>query len=313
MKLKLIGAGLKKTCCKAGLWVRKKSPLLLTIAGCAAVVAGEVMACKATLKMADIVEEAAEQVKKGEECVKNGSKTSDGQVYTQEIYEDDCRIIKKNMRIVICKTYAPSAIVTALGITAICCGYKILSNRYTGMVVAYEGLKSMFDTYRKRVIEDAGNEKDKEYMYGKKTIEKKPVVDENGEVVGEETVEKRDGVTDYTVIFDEYNSSWVDSNILNAHFLRNAQCKANDILREKGHVFLSEAWELVGYEPKSKEEIAMGRVCGWVEGYGDGFVDFGISDFLNAVEAGDYNSVSAIGVLLDFNCSGNILSNVKIK
>lgn len=311
MKLSLMKAGLKKGLAKTGLALRKKSPLIFTIVGIGAVVTGEVLACKATLKMKEIKDEAAENLEKGKGAVEKQAKLPDGSVYTAENYEDDVRIIKKNEKIDIFKAYLIPVLVTAAGIFCIGRGYKILSNRYSGMVVAYEGLRMQFDKYRKRVLEDAGRDKDQEYMHGKKIIEKTPIVDENGEVVGEKITETRDGYSEYTVLFDEYNPSWVDSNILNAAFLRKAQAMANDRLKANGHVFLNEVWEMVDYHPTDANKIRMGRVCGWVEGYCDGFIDFGCGDFFEAVENGEYNDVGAIGIALDFNCSGNILSAIE--
>ena len=48
-----------------------------------------------------------------------------------------------------------------------------LSKRNVRIVGMYEDLQTALDGYRKSVLENNGNEKGKERMYGKKTIEKK--------------------------------------------------------------------------------------------------------------------------------------------
>jgi hypothetical protein len=91
----------------------------------------------------------------------------------------------------------------------------------------------------------------------------------------------------------------------NQFFINCQQNYANERLRARGHIFLNEVYDMLGFE-RTKQ----GAVVGWLlNGEGDGYVDFGVfknnedtvSRFLNHHER---------NILLDFNVDGIIYDKI---
>jgi hypothetical protein len=162
-------------------------------------------------------------------------------------------------------------------------------------------LSESFKSYRKRVIADVGEDKDKEYRFGV-TKELVQVTNEDGskEMV-ERTVIDPTTVSQYARFFDAGNPNWTRNPEMNLMFLRSQQNWANDLLHARGHVFLNEVYDMLGM-PRSEP----GCVVGWVDGHGDSFIDFG---FYNGVDSASRDFVNGFEktVLLDFNVDGMIM------
>ena len=88
-------------------------------------------------------------------------------------------------------------------------------------------------------------------------------------------------------------------------FLRHQQNYANDILKNRGYLFLNEVYDMLGF-PRTK----YGQIVGWVydekNSNGDNFVDFGIYDKDNPEKRKFVNGYET-AIWLDFNVDGNIL------
>ena len=79
---------------------------------------------------------------------------------------------------------------------------------------------------------------------------------------------------------------------------------ANDIFHAKGHLFLNEVYDMLGYE-----DTPVGAVVGWVKGKGDDYIDFGLNDKTNKDVRRFVNGKDNI-ILLDFNVSGVIWDQI---
>ena len=102
----------------------------------------------------------------------------------------------------------------------------------------------------------------------------------------------------YARMFDETSTEWSKTPEYNMLFLRSQQAYFNNMLQAKGHVFLNEVHDALGFERSQA-----GQAVGWVLSKdGDNFVDFGI---YNAENSGFINGDSRY-VLLDFNVDGVI-------
>lgn len=135
------------------------------------------------------------------------------------------------------------------------------------------------------------------------------IVDENGE---EKTVEKTvtivDDVTtsEYRRVFDAGNAGWEKDADHNLFFLRSVQNWANEVLKDRGHIFLNELYDQLGYE-----RTKAGQIVGWVyrpddvEYKGDGYVDFGIYDYTQQVNRNFLDGDDPT-VILTFNVDGPI-------
>lgn len=306
-------ASVSRSLHKVGFKFKKHSPEILVVAGVVGIVASTVMACKATTKVSDIVDEAKETIDIIHDSVDKGLHTSDGEEYTQEVANKDLAIVYVQTGWKLVKLYGPSV---ALGVASIGCmvgSNRILRKRNVALAAAFKAVDTSFKEYRGRVIDRFGKEMDRELRFGikAKEIEEK-VVDENGnEATVTKTVEVADPNTThsiYSVVWCEGNTGWTRSAELNKVFLIQTQNAANDKLRLNGILTLNEVYDMLGV-PRT----AYGQIAGWVytedDTIGDGYVDFGIFN-ANDPKACDFINGYEKSIILDFNCIGNILEYI---
>ena len=201
--------------------------------------------------------------------------------------------------------YAPTVIVGTLTIVCLTKSHTILSNRNTALMAAYSVLERSYNAYRKRVIDEFGEDKDREFRYPTKEI-RTLSLDEKGKAVEKvETKTLLDQYSTYARFFDEMCPDWKRNPEYNLIFLRAQQNWANDLLRARGHVFLNEVYDMLGI-PRTKA----GAVVGWVIGHeGDNYIDFGLFDGENSA-ARDFVNGRERSILLDFNVDGVIYDKI---
>ena len=298
---------------KVGFKFKKHSPEILVVAGVVGIVTSIVMACKATTKVNDIIDEATDTIDAIHNSAGKGLHTSDGEEYTQEVANKDLAIVYVQTGWKFVKLYGPAV---ALGVASIGCmigSNQILRKRNVALAAALTAVDTSFKEYRGRLIDRFGKDLDRELRFGikAKEIEEK-IIDENGK---ETTVTKTVEVVDpntahslYSVVFCEGNAGWTKNAELNKVFLIQQQNYANDKLRLRGYLTLNEVYEMVG-----APTTAYGQIAGWVytedSSIGDNFVDFGIFDIANE-KACDFVNGRERSIILDFNCIGNILDYI---
>lgn len=304
-----------------GFKLKKHSPEILVTVGVIGGVAGTVLACKATTKLDDILEESKENVNKIHETVekveageviecqdKNGTITP----YTVEDSKKDLTIVYTQTGLKIAKLYAPAVAVGALSITSILAAHNILRKRNVALAAAYTAVDQSFKEYRGRVVERFGKELDRELKYNIKAKEiEETVVDEKGkEKKVKKTIEVIDPndpntYSEYAKFFDAASKCWEKDPEYNLMFLRAQQTYANDLLRSRGHLFLNEVYDMLDI-PRTKA----GQIVGWVydkhDPVGDNFVDFGIYETFRPAARDFVNGYEPV-ILLDFNVDGNVL------
>lgn len=312
MKTELISK-VSRSFCKAGFKFKKHSPEILAVTGVIGIVTSTVMACKATTKVNDIVDEAKDTIEKIRDSVGKGLHTSDGEEYTEEVAKKDLTIVYSQTGLKFVKLYGPAV---ALGIASIGCmlgSNHILRKRNIALAAALTNVATSFKEYRGRLVDRFGKDLDRELRFGIKAKEvEETVVDENGK---ETTVTKTVEVVDpntahslYSIVFCEGNTGWTKNAELNKVFLIQQQNWANDKLKMNGVLTLNEVYDMVG-APRT----AYGQIAGWVwteDGtIGDNFVDFGLFDVTNE-KACDFINGREKSIILDFNCIGNILDYI---
>ena len=290
-----------------GFKLKKRSPEILVAVGVVGTIASAVMACKATLKVNDILNETKENVAKIHDCMADESLQESGK-YTEEDGKKDLTIVYTQTGVKLVKLYGPAIALGALSLGCILTSNNILRKRNVALAAAYATVDKSFKEYRSRVVDRFGEEVDRQLKYNIKAKEiEEVVVDENGE----EKVVKRnveiadiDGYSEYARFFDELSSYYEKDSEYNLMFLRKQQRYANDLLRSKGRLFLNEVYDMLDI-PRTKA----GQVVGWVYDPDnpnvDNYVSFGIYDvdkqtcrqFVNGVER---------AILLDFNVDGNV-------
>ena len=286
--------------------VEKHSPEILMGVGVVGVVTGTVMACRATLKLNDILEEAQETRDKIKEVASNPNYEDK---YTEEDAKKDLTINYVQTGVKVAKLYAPAVAVGVAGVGCVLASHDIMKKRNVALSAAYLTVDKSFKEYKQRVIDRVGEEVEKEIRYGIKAEEivEAIVVDEEGnETALTETVRTMNPTlySDYARFFDEASPCWQNDPEYNLMFLKAQQQYANDLLRAKGRLFLNDVYDMLGIE-KTKA----GQVVGWVydreNPNGDNFVDFGIYDMSKERVRAFVNGYET-NILLDFNVDGNI-------
>lgn len=284
--------------------VKKHSPEILMVAGIAGTVVGTVLACKATTKVSEIIEEKNKAIEDVHTCLEDKEIE-----YTEEDSKKDLTIIYAQTGVKIFKLYAPAIGVMALSFASIIAGHKVLKKRNVAIAAAYAAIDKGFKQYRKNVIEEFGEGVDQQMRFGLKSKEVKKK-GKDGKTVKETEYyidpegNPLDNISEYARFFDAASENFAKDPEYNMMFLRRQQDYANEMLKARGHLFLNEVYDLLDI-PRSKA----GQVVGWVydkngNTKGDNYVDFGLyrndqgtRRFVNGLE---YN------ILLDFNVDGVI-------
>ena len=301
-----IMAKMTRTFNRTGLQLKKHSPEILLAAGVVGVVASGVMACKATLKVQEIVDDAKGKIDTIHEVSNDPSMA---EKYTEEDSKKDLAIVYTQTAVKMIKLYGPSV---ALGVASLGCmigSNRILNKRNVALAAAYTAVDKSFKEYRGRVIERFGKQMDKELRYNIKTREIEEVsVDEKGkEVTKKSTVEVMDpnSYSQYSIVFDDGNTGWDPDPELTKYFLIQQQNWANDRLKAKGHLFLNEVYDMLGAK-RTKAGAQVGWVYDEKNPIGDNYVDFGIFD-IRSPKARDFVNGLEKVIVLDFNVDGVIL------
>ena len=289
---------------RAKLTIKTHSPEILVAAGVIGGVGAAVMACKATLKVNEIIDEAKENIEKIHVATETGE-TEAGLEYSVEDSKKDLTLVYVQTGLKFAKLYGPSIILGTASIASIIAGHNKRYERYAAMSTAYALVDKGYKEYRNRVVDRFGKELDKELLTGAKAIQvEKTVTDEKGE---EKTVTETVDVVEsdlltspYMFFFDDGCKGWEKSPEWNKNFLIQAQCWFNDRLKTVGYVYLNEILKYLGI-PLTE----MGQTVGWMLGNGDDYIDFGMTD-VNRRTVRDFVNGYEPTILLHFNCDGEI-------
>lgn len=309
MKTTEFVSSMTRTFNKVGFQLKKHSPEIMVFAGVAGTVVSAVMACKATTKVGEVIEDTKNQVDQVHEVL--ADETISEEKYSKEDGKKDLAIIYAQTGVKLVKLYGPAVLLGAVSITSILAGHNITRKRNIALAAAYATIDKGFKEYRARVVERFGKELDHELRYNIKSQEiTETTVDEKGK---EKTVTKTIEVADpneystYARFFDDGCTGWEKDAEHNLTFLKLQQNYANDILKSKGYLFLNDVYKMLGI-PVTKA----GQIVGWIydeknpNHKGDNFVDFGIYDIYNEKKR-DFVNGRERTILLDFNVDGNIL------
>lgn len=275
----------------------KYSPQILTSVGVVGVVTSAVFASKATLHAPGIASQSRAYIDEIKSVRDRGE-------ITQDEYVKALTRTYSHTAIQFIKLYGPAV---TLGLSSIACivgAHGIMHKRNVALVAAYKTVEEAYSNYRKRVVDELGVDKDREFQYG--TIEK-TVLDEKTKKETTVKVVDPNGISRYARFFDELNPQWKNVPEYNLMFLKAQQAFANDRLHARGHLFLNDVYDALGME-QTKE----GAICGWViskDGTGDNFVDFGIYDGEN-IKAREFVNGYETAILLDFNVNGIIFDKI---
>lgn len=289
------------------LLTKKHSPKILFAAGAVGIVGTVVLACRATLKMNDVLEQHEKALVEVDAVVSERSDVS-----TDTVTKAKHKLqIKTGLDIA--KLYAPAVGLGVVSIAALTGSHIILDKRNGAVMAAYAGLDKAYKEYRKRVADTYGEDVDRKFGTGAVGV----VVEEK---MSDGTTQTRVapgnmqggkfGGSPYAVVFDEQSRHFSKEPGRNAEIIQIKQSYANDLLRMRGHLFLNEVLDMLGL-PRTKA----GAVVGWIQDEdnpdhkGDNYVDFGVfrgeKEWVDAFIDGDEKYAT-----LDFNVDGVIYDKI---
>lgn len=285
---------------KAVMKLKKHSPEILVVAGIAGTVVSAVLACKATTKVAEILDETKGTLDTIHEGMETGA--INGQEYTTEDGKKDTVVVYAQTGVKLAKLYGPAIILGTLSITSILASNNILRKRNVALGAAYAAIDKSFKEYRGRVIERFGEQVDTELKYGIKAkkfeeIEVDPETGKEKKVKKTVMVADPNLQSDYAVYFDSKSRNYETNPDYNRMFLKAQQAFANDKLQTRGHLFLNEV-----LDDLDLPRTPAGQIVGWTKDGPDGYVNFRIVEVERETEDGRHEPV----LLLDFNVEGNI-------
>lgn len=280
--------------------LKKHSPEILVVAGIAGTVVSAVLACKATTKVAEILDETKGTLDTIHEGMETGA--INGQEYTTEDAKKDTVVVYAQTGMKLAKLYAPAIILGTLSITSILASNNILRKRNVALGAAYAAIDKSFKEYRGRVIERFGEQVDTELKYGIKAkkfeeIEVDPETGKEKKVKKTVMVADPNLQSDYAVYFDSKSRNYETNPDYNRMFLKAQQAFANDKLQTRGHLFLNEV-----LDDLDLPRTPAGQIVGWTKDGPDGYVNFRIVEVERETEDGRHEPA----LLLDFNVEGNI-------
>lgn len=297
MKLEVIKNAVTSKAARQVLIAKKNSPTIMFGAGVVGVVATTILACRATMKMDELLEEV--------EDAKNLVNQLEHPKYSDKDRKHDLSILQVKMVVNIGKLYAPAVGLGILSIGALTGSHVALRRRNVALMAAYSAVEKGFKEYRQRVSDEFGAEKEEEIRYGVST---KNVTIHDTETGKDHTLQIKSvgDASIYARIFDEYSTSWSKEPSYNQLFISCQQNYANDLLRARGHVFLNEIYDMLGLE-----RTKAGCIVGWVRGHdnGDNYIDFGVFN------GNEWNALRFVNgdersILLDFNVDGVIYDKI---
>ena len=284
--------------------LKKHAPEILVGTGTVSVIGGTVLACKATAKASDILKEPAD-------VLVEFDREEGG---TFEVHDEEAEhrnAVKKGFLVV--KGYLPAAGLVGGGLAMLVAAKQIEHNRFTAMLGAYSALQASFDEYRARVIEQGGEDMDRQLMNGATKVKVEYEEEQDGKKpkkVKEEITVFTRGEDPYHRIFDECNSpgEWRDNMETNKFFLECQQTVLNQELKAYGRIFLNDVYKRLGFD-----YCEVGQFVGWladdIEGAKDGYIDFGIDYAAIDAEierAQRENRRPEPSLWLNFNCDGEV-------
>lgn len=296
MNLTLVKETVTRAIGRGTLLGKKYSPELLLVGGIGGLFVSGIMIARAYERASQSIDVA--------NCEKNGldqDESLNEEEYRERKREIICTCVKD-----VTKAYAPGVSLAVLSTTCILGSHGIMKKRNVALAAACKAMEQTFSDYRKRLIEDAGEDADRKYYYGIETEEiTEDVVDENGKKKKvKKTIEKVKNPGEHSIYaryFDEGSTQWSKTPEYNLLFLKNTQNYMNDLLHSRGHVFLNEVYDALGLEHSQA-----GAVVGWIMGEGrDNCIDFGIFNQDDPRVRAFVNGCENV-ILLDFNVDGLI-------
>lgn len=310
-----VGGAFSKATGRTGLIIRKNSPEILLGIGLVSFVGTVVLACRATLKAEDVLDahnEAMEKINDARNIVVEAEEKGEDVPVSYDEHDMKRDKFRQTIKsgVNIAKLYAPAV---AIGIVSIGCIIKsnsILKGRYVGVVAAYESLRLTFDAYRKRNLEINGDACDDFCMYGMDRNEIVNVVkNEDGKKEKITTVNEMFDTSKMNLegaicrVFDHNNVNWDRNPSFCLSFLTGQQRYLNELLHNRGHLFLNEVLDQLGFDHTPE-----GACLGWIAS-DNVDLDFGLYKY-DREHVRRFINGQDDAILIEFNVTGVIWDKI---
>lgn len=295
--MSLVAQSVTRAISRSVLIGKKNSPHIFFAGGIIGAVTSTVLACRATLKLEPIIDEMKTDLSVVKE-IKGDPEYGIDLGYTRQDYVRDLAYVYGKNAKKLAVLYGPSVILGVASISALTGSHVQMTRRNSALTATVAAVSKAYDDYRTHVQDELGKEKELELYKALKTESTK---DENGKE--SKQVISAFGNSPYARVFDETCPEWRKDPEYNRTFIQCQQNYANHLLTHRGHVFLNDVYDSLGFERTSA-----GAVVGWVRNSdGDGYIDFNIFEsehnnrFVNGLER---------SVWLDFNVDGVIYDKI---
>lgn len=289
--------------------LKKYSPEILLGVGILGTVGSTVLACTATLKAEEILNEHAEKLERIDECVILRENDADVD-YSIQVEKQERRIVMFATTGKFIRLYGPPATLMIFSIGCILGAHRIMAKRNVALMAAYKLVEEAFSKYRKRIVDELGERADTHFMYGEEDVEggeTRKYIDEEG--VEHDLHPVLNHLSGFSRFFEADkpdqmggwtgSTQWSKVHEYNLDFLKAKESHFNDMLLIKGFVTINDVFAELGFPPTEA-----GMICGWryKSDRGDGYISF---------KPRGYDGNWAFGrngesIILDFNIDGVI-------
>ena len=286
--------------------LKKYSPEILLGVGLSGVCVSAVMACKATLRCEEVLDDYRDMVSEIDNAADLSSRGT--VTYSVEDERKDRLAAKGILVLNFVKLYGPSVTLMGASMGCILGAHRIMSKRNVALMAAYKVLEESFTKYREQVVKELGERADPAFKYAMEdTGETRKVKNEDGT---EKEIEQYNVATSGFARWfepqkpDQYGSwtgstQWSPVHDYNRLFLNGKEELFNAKLVSRGFVTVNDVYDELGF-PATEA----GMICGWryKSDRGDGYISFlphGIDGNWTFGKDGD-------PILLDFNIDGVI-------
>lgn len=254
-----------------GLKVQAHSPELLIAGGVVTLIGGVVVACMASHKVDDVIDEHCkavgeihDQEAEENEAIDSEDNTSEGAEAKKSVQKDlTYTYFRTGLKFV--KLYAPAVCLIGLSLTCFLSSNNILQKRNVALSSAFTALSQEFSDYRERVAARIGETAEKEIHYNleSETVDVK-TKDENGKTVTEKqttysALSNAPGSM-YARYFNKQTSIYYKRNhMYNEDFLKCSYENLNNLLKARGYLFLNEVYQELGMPI-----VDYGQMAGWI-------------------------------------------------
>lgn len=265
-----IPAPIMRAAGKAGNWLVKNGPTIMSVSGGLMAVGGAVMACEATLKVDEVLERHKQKMERIEEAVTISESNGD-----DAFTDKDAKRAKfetyRDTTIELVKLYGPAVAVGMSGVGLMQTAFVVTERRRSTAVAALASLNQAYTDLLAR----GSNKELMEPIYETQIVED----EDSGEEFEQIIIDPENAPEDpFFYIFDETNPNWYNKNafLLNERFLTATIDAYN--YRLSSHA-VDHVWVNDLLKSWSMKDNGVGHFHGWNANTGD-IIEYDIVPFL---------------------------------